>query len=347
MNSRSRNGNPTIKDVALACGVSVATVSYVINEKRVLRQDTRDKVKQVMLEMNYHPSAVAQGLSSKRLHTVGVLLGAVNPVDFALNTYSSGILQGVVIQGQREKFNITLFTDPWHNVVDSALQLRDGRTDGILVVGPRLDSDILDYLSSVNVPTVAISAESKTNIPVVDVDNAAGARLAVQHLLELGHRRIAYLSGNDDLASFQPRWEGFIASLRAAGIEPDPELMQVSDFNGSLASAQTAALLQRSLPPTAIVAGNDYIALAAIEMAHSLGINVPGQFSVIGFDNMLVAAQITPSLTSIHQPLAEIGASATHLLIDRIRHRGSDQIEAPGLFAPTLIVRNSTGPAPH
>ncbi|PQV64315.1 transcriptional regulator, LacI family [Abditibacterium utsteinense] len=347
MNQRRDNGVPTIKDIAQACGVSSATVSYVINGKRVLKADTRERVFRAMREMNYHPSAVARGLSGKKVHTLGVLFPVIESVGFVTNPYATGLLHGVFWQAQREGFNVTLFTSKWENAEVSAPPLRDGRTDGVLVIAPPLNSDILSGLSSLGVPVVGISAAKHAGVAVVDVDDEAGLRLATRHLIDLGHRRIAYLTGNDDAASYAPRRAGFNAAMKAAHLGIDPQWVQTSHFDGSLAFEQTRLLLRQSQPPTAIIAGNDSIALGVIEAARDAGVRVPEELSVVGFDDIPAATLVTPQLTTVHQPLVKIGEKATALLVERMRHCFSATDEEVHLLPPQLVVRGSTAQAPR
>ncbi len=338
----AREPRPTIRDIASVCGVSEATVSYVINGKRSLKPTTRERVFRTMREMNYHPNAVARGLASKRVHTLGILSGAVDSADFITNPYAGSLLKGVMICAQREDFNVTLFTAAWQNAEVSAPPLRDGRTDGILAIAPLLTSDILPGLVSLQMPLVAISA-GQTDLPIsnVDVDDYAGARMAAQHLLELGHRRIAYLTGNDDMASHAPRRAGFCDALQEAGVPVIPEFIQPSHFNGAMAFEQTVRLLRQQNPPTAIFAGNDSIAFGVIEAARCIGVEVPEHLSVIGFDDSPPAITASLNLTTVRQPLQQIGEAATSLLIRYMRQ--PDEFE-PGvqLLAPELIVRGTT-----
>lgn len=317
-------------------------MSYVINGKRVLKADTRERVFRAMREMNYHPSAVARGLSSKRVNTFGILLGAVDSIEAISNSYSSGLLKGIMVCAQREGFNITFFTAPWKNAAESAPPLRDGRTDGILVIAPPGGTDIMDGLTALDMPLVAISTEATAGVSTVDVDNAAGMRLAVEHLARLGHRRIAFLMGNADMASFDPRHQGFCAAMHAAGLSIVPEYMVVSSFDGSLAFEQTSRLLRLPTPPTAICAGNDTIAMGVIEAARCQGVGVPGQLAVVGFDDAPPALLVTPNLTTIRQPLPAIGEVATQLLIDAMRAEANEPRQV--LLPPELVVRGSTGP---
>jgi LacI family transcriptional regulator len=297
-----------------------------------------------MREMNYHPSAVARGLSSKKVHTLGVLFGAVDSIEFATNSYVSGLLQGIMQHAQREGFDITFFTANWKDAATSAPPLRDGRTDGVLTISPQLTSDIISGVTELHVPLVAISAGDGVPVDNVDVDNFAGLKMATEHLLALGHRRIAFLSGDDDMASYEPRRQGFFAALAGAGIEAAPELVQKSRFDGSLAVKQARALLSLPHPPTAICCGNDHIALGVLEAARAMSVSVPAQLSIVGFDDIPATTFAIPQLTTIRQPLREMGQFATRMLIERLRAPGSTPTTR--LFQPELIVRGTTAPAP-
>lgn len=343
METRTKS-RPTITDVARACGVSEATVSYVINGKRVLKPATREKVFHVMRELNYHPSAVARGLSSKRVHTIGVLLGVVDSLEFMTNSYTSGLLTGILSVAQREGFNVTLFTAQWKDAQTSAPQLRDGRSDGILAIAPPLDSDIMSGLSGMHMPLVAVSAQPHPQVINVDVDNYEGLRLSVEHLVQLGHRRIAFLMGNENLASFAPRRAAFCESLAAHGLAARENEVLPSHFSGAMAGEQARMLLGQPDAPTAICAGNDAIALAVLEEAHKMGIRIPEDLSVVGFDDIPQAGLGSPPLTTVRQPLAGIGEKATQLLVQLVSDPHS--IAASNtLLPPELIVRGTTGPA--
>ncbi len=337
---------PTMSDVARVCGVSKMTVSYVINGKAVLKPETRERVERAMEEMNYHPSALARGLSSKKVHTFGLLLPVFGSAEFVTNPYSNAILQGILRQSEREGYNVTIVTSRWESASVSAPPLRDGRTDGLIVVAPPLGSDILAGLASLKIPVVAIAAPRHEGIAVVDVDNEAGLRLVTQHLLDVGHRRIAFLTGNDDLASFAPRRKGFVSTLAANNVAFEPEMIQVSHFDGHLAFEQTRALLRRKDAPTAIIAGNDTIGVAVIEAARCAGVAVPHQLSVVGFDDAPAATLVTPNLTTVRQPLAEIGEKAIALLVKRA-NQGFDAGADLHQLAPQLVVRGSSGPPPQ
>ena len=341
---RPASGRPTIRDVARACGVSEATVSYALNGKAIVKESTKERVLATMREMNYYPSAVARGLSNNRVQTLGIAFGAVDSIEFMTNSYASGLLQGIMMCARHEAFHITLFTLPWHDAATSTADFNDRRTDGILVIAPRLDTDIVAGLHAARIPLVAISAAEGTPVPNVDVDNRLGVRLAMEHLLGLGHRRIAYLTGNDDLASYRPRREAYRAALEDAGLTYEARLERLSHFDGSIAFEQTLELLRGKNPPTAVLAGNDAIALRAIAAARALGLDVPMDLSVVGFDDAPAALLVAPGLTTVHQPLQAIGEAATRLLLEQVRGMHNGQ-SGDRLLAPELVVRGTTAPA--
>lgn len=338
---------PTIKHIAAMCGVSAATVSYVINGKETLRPETRARVMKAMEDLNYHPSAVARGLQSKRVNTLGILFGSISPIDFADHSYVTGLLRGIMKCAREEGFNITFFTEGWKDAATSAPSLADGRTDGVIAIAPRLTSDMLEGLRGRNIAHVAISAGENRDSINVDIDNEAGIRMATEHLLGLGHRRIAFFNGNDDLASYQPRRAGFLAALHGAGIAPRADWMLDTNFDGHSTFEPARAFLQKAREandlPTAVCAANDHIALAVMKAAQSLDIDVPGQLSLTGFDDIAEAKGATPALTTLRQPLEQIGATATQLLIERVR---APKQKATGtrLIQPELIARESSAP---
>ena len=339
--SSTLSSKPTIRDVARACGVSVATVSYVINGTRVLKQETRDRVQQTMEEMNYTPNAVARGLLSKRVHTLGVHCSVAQADQFITNPYAAGILSGILKRAQTEDFDVTLFTNRWENVQTSAPALRDGRTDGMIALAPPLHCDMIEGLAELHLPIVAIASQPHTGIATVDVDNFAGAQMATRYLIELGHTRIGAIMGNEDMASFEPRLRGFRETLFKANLECRAEHLVVSHFDGSLAFEQTRAMMSHADRPTAICAGNDNIAIGIIEAARSLQLRVPEELSVVGFDDLPMATVISPNLTTIRQPLRAIGELAATLLIAQMRGQQPSQAGPTHLLPPELVVRDS------
>ncbi len=334
---------PTIKDVARASGVSTATVSYVLNGTRALPPETQERVRRVVRELNYHPSAVAQGLNHKRLNTLGLLFGVVDSPGLVADPYASGVLQGVLAAATQAGYNVTFITEPWRTAAASAPRFLDGRTDGVLVVAPDTDADIVPGLAALDLPLVTVSFDGTPHgVPSVDVDNARGAEMALLHLLGLGHRRIAHLSGPPSLYSSVIRCRQFREMLHGAGIQTPGEYLIASDYGAADSYAQARRLLAGPEPPTAIFAANDAIALAVLAAARDACVPVPGRLSVVGFDDVSAGAVVRPALTTVHQPLAALGQTATRLLVRRMAGE-----TVPGeitLLEPTLIVRETTAP---
>lgn len=336
----------TIRDVAKESGVSVATVSYVLNNgPRPVRAETRQRVLTVMGRLDYHPNAMARGLVRRRMNTLGVLFASVESA-VVTNVYASGILQGIFTAASELGFNVTLFTEPWRDARHSAPRFRDRRTDGVLIVSPPQDSDMVAGLAALGLPLVVISLSQDTPaVPSVDVDNAKGACLATEHLLSLGHTRIAHLMGEKNLISTSRRRDGFRAALASAGLAVPERFLVPASYSAYYTDATRSSirnLLTQPDPPTAIFAGNDLLALAVIEAARELGIDLPGELSIMGFDDSPVAPMASPPLTTIQQPLSDIGKTATRLLVERVE--GKPVPPTAHLLEPALVARGSTAP---
>lgn len=336
----------TIRDVARESGVSVATVSYVLNNgPRPVREQTRHRVQEAMRRLNYHPNAMARGLVSRRLFTLGVLFGP-DRLEAFTDPFAANLLQGALAAAHELGYNITLFTQPWRNAAQSAPLFRDRRTDGVLLVAPMRNSDMVEGLSGLDLPLVVVSSSGdRPGVPYVDIDNAAGARLATEHLIGLGHERIGHISGDEHLSSVPIRRDAFCKAMRAAGREVRPEYQVSSTYTIGQSYEAIRRLLTLPEPPTALFAGNDMIGITTLAVARDLRIRVPEQLSVIGFDDVPSAALVTPPLTTINQPLARIGEVATRLLVCCIE-KPETRLPMAHLEEPTLIVRQSTAAPP-
>lgn len=342
-----RNSAPTLTDVAREAGVSLVTASTVVNASRSntrVSEATRVRVLEAATALNYHPNALARGLMRQQMtKTIGVLFGLERASVAVTNPYAFLVLEGIVAAAAAAGYNVTLFTEPWHGATISAAPLRDGRTDGIVVIAPANDSDVVPGLAALKIPLVSISASGDRHaVPSVDVDNICGARLATEHLLSLGHQRIAHLQGDSNLLSAKERSETFSRTLRNAGILASQEYILAGSYERASGYENTQHLMRLVERPTAIFAGNDSAAVGALEAARDAGVRVPHELSIVGFDDISLASMVTPALTTIRQPLTEISAHATRLLIKLLA--GEDVPPTTVLYTPELVVRGSTAP---
>jgi LacI family transcriptional regulator len=335
-----------LKDVAARAGIGIATASSVLNNSRTntrVSQATRERVLAAAKELRYHPNALARALTGQPTKTLGVLFGLERATVAVANPYAFTVLQGIIGAAAESGYNVMFYTEPWHNAAVSAGLLRDRRTDGVLLISVPTDADVVPSLVELGLPVVGVSSScDRYGVPSVDVDNAAGARIATEHLLQLGHRRIAHLKGDDALESANHRHDAFCGTLATVGLIEDEAYALHGSFEAESGFSRTIELLALPYPPTAIFAANDTLAQAAIDAARQRGISVPNQLSIVGFDDIPLASHLTPPLTTVRQPLLEIGAEASRLLINLLQ--GKDVPAQTCLFQPELVVRGSTAP---
>jgi len=325
----------TITDVALAAGVSVATVSKVINGRDGIATATSARVLGVVQELGYESSLVARSLRSRRTHVIGILVAEFEP-------FSAEILKGAGSGLGDTDYELLAYTGArqsgragWERRYLS--RLSGTLIDGAIIVTPTVvDADA-------GVPVVAIDPHAgSADLPSVESDNLAGGLLATRHLIELGHRRIAFMAGRPDLESSRLREAGYRQALCEAGIEVDPSLVRRSDYRRDAAHQPAIELLSRPDRPTAVFAGNDLSAIGTMEAAQEMGLDVPGDVSVIGFDDIPEAARTTPALSTVRQPIQQMGSAAVELLIALMDGRIP---ETTHVRLPTsLVIRGTTAP---
>ena len=323
----------TIGDVAAEAGVSIATVSKVINGRWGVAETTSERVRAVIDELGFQSSLVAQSLRSRNTNVIGVLVTDIEP-------FSAELLKGVARAIEGSGYELVVFSGC-------------GRADDQVgwerrylsrVSGTLCDGALLVTPSTVDVafgaPVVAVDHNvGSSALPTVDADNLNGAVIATEHLLELGHRRIGFLAGRPDLESAHLRERGYRVALERAGIEVDPSLIRVGGYQTDTAQVGTRQLLELDDRPTALFAANDVSAIAAMSVAQSLGLTVPDDLSVIGFDNVPESALSEPPLTTIEQPIKQMGFDAVKILIQLID--GTEPVAEHTLLPTRLVVRGS------
>jgi LacI family transcriptional regulator len=327
----------TIADVAAQAGVSVATVSKVINGRYGVAAATFEKVQAVIDQLGYESSLVAQSLRSHRTNVIGILVADIEP-------FSAELLKGAGKAIRAREYELIVYSGSGHAKDKSGWERRyvnrlgGTLTDGLILVTPTV-VDVGD-----STPIVAVDPHTgPSTLPTVHGDNLAGAIAATEHLLSLGHRRIGFLAGRPDLESARQREQGYRDALAAAGIAVDPDLIRVGGYELELSEEPARELLTLADRPTAVFAANDLSGIQTLHVAASLGLSVPGELSVIGFDNIPESAVVTPPLTTIDQSIQEMGRQAVELLVELIEGTAPD--EPRQITLPTrLVVRQSTGP---
>jgi LacI family transcriptional regulator len=335
-------GRATIRDIADLAGVSIATVSRVLNDRPDVAPGTRENVLQVVREQGFSTNRGARGLSSGRTGMIGLTLPLV--ADAYFGPMLSGAAEALYESDMRIVLAPTLHE---HDREVSLLErLMRGTTDGAILMLPEESDDELRLLQRQGFPFVIVDPRSAPpdGIACVSAMHAAGAKQATEHLLELGHRRIGAIAGSQGWYATEERLHGFRAALAAAGILLDPDLVVYSDWRIPQGTEAARKLLSLPEPPRAIFGFNDNVAIGALNAARERGLVVPDDLSVVGFDDTEQAVIVTPRLTSIRQPLAELGRTGVSLLIRLIEGARVDALRME--LSTKLVVRESTAPPP-
>jgi LacI family transcriptional regulator len=326
----------TIRDVAAQAGVSVATVSKVINGRYGVSAATFARVQAVIEEMGYEASLVAQSLRNHRTNVIGILVADLEP-------FSTELLKGAADAIRHSGFELVVYSAGGQRADHAGWERRYlSRLSGTLIDGAVLVTPtVVDV--HYGAPIVAVDPHTGvSDLPTIDSDNLRGARLATEHLIGLGHRRIAMLAGRADLQSAQLREAGYREALAAAGIPVDPDIVRAGDYDPDVSAEAVRWLLAQPQPPTAVFAANDVSAIATLGVARELGLRIPQDLSVMGFDNIPDSALCTPALTTVEQPIHEMGRLATDMVIKLIRGEPVDRTHIT--HDTPLVVRQSTGP---
>jgi LacI family transcriptional regulator len=331
----------TITDVARRAGVSMKTVSRVMNAEPHVREEVRDKVLRIARELRYRPKTAARSLAGSRSYQVGFVLNFISP-------YAIHAQLGALRACHERGFHLVVEPlDLSSDDLPADMQaLVDGLAiDGLILLPPVCDSPVvLDALDAASIPYVRIApATARAAGANVEVDDEGAARIITDHLLDLGHRRIGMIQGPPNHAASVRRLEGFRAAFRARGLEPEAALIQPGTFVYGSGLEAAERLLALPEPPTAIFASNDEMALAVMAKAQSLGRRIPQDLSVVGFDDIASARMIWPALTTMRQPMADMAAAAAEIIIAGSGKSQAQPVEARR-FDCELVVRESTAP---
>ncbi|HET7795540.1 MAG TPA: LacI family DNA-binding transcriptional regulator [Rhizobacter sp.] len=324
----------TIREVAQHANVSVTTVSHVINGTRFVSEDAKARVLAAIAALNYVPSAVARSLKSSRTHTVGMM------IPNSSNPYFAEIIRGIEDTCFAAGFNVILCNsdDDPHKQAAYVRVLSEKQVDGLIVLSSGGDPELLDTLRGAPMPQVVVDREiDDLAADLVEVDHEGGARLAVAHLVGLGHARIACIAGPLLLSPARQRVQGWRSALLAAGLACDDSLVAQGGFTAAGGFDAMRVLLAQC--PSAVFASNDLMAIGALCAAADAGLRVPQDLSLIGFDDIALAAYSNPPLTTIAQPKHQTGELAAHLLMQRIAQPGRPLQRE--ILHPLLVLRRS------
>src|SRR5215213_7163755 len=332
----------TLRDVARVAGVHPATVSRALNEetRALVNEETARRVLSAAEELGYQPNSIARGLKTNRSYTIGVLIPDLT------NPLFPPILRGIEDRLETAGYTPLIANtdnDPERELLDSQT-MRARQVDGIIAATARRDHRLHDALLAAGVELVLVNRR-QDELPVssATADDRLGMRLSVEHLVSLGHTRIAHLAGPLDYSTGLDRHESFHETMRAAGLEPDPELVLVAEAFTESEGARLFEQLMAAGPEfTAIAAGNDLLALGCYDVLVERGVGCPDEISVVGFNDMPFAARFQPPLTTIHIPHYEIGKAAAELMLERLQDADSQPREIR--LEPRLVVRASSAP---
>ena len=333
----------TLRDVARKAGVHPATASRALNDdtRALVNEETAERVRLAAQELDYRPNPIARGLKTNRSYTIGVLIPDLT------NPLFPPILRG--IEDRLEEAGYTPLiantdNDPERELLDTQA-MRARQVDGIIAATARRDHGELDELRAAGLDLVLVN-RWLPGVPISAAtgDDRKGQRLAIEHLVELGHRRIGYLAGPLNYSTGYDRHEAFIEGAHELNLERGPDLVHVSEaFTEAEGARLCAQLLDQESEITAIAAANDLLALGCLDTLAERGIECPGRISVVGFNDMPFAGRFQPPLTTIRIPHYEIGTAAAELMLERLQGEGEPRHV---LLKPTLVVRQSTGPPP-
>ncbi|MFQ6059312.1 MAG: LacI family DNA-binding transcriptional regulator [Anaerolineae bacterium] len=331
----------TIKDVARLAGVSTATVSYVINNSASVSEETRERVLAAIKQLDYHPNVVAKSLQGRRTNTIGFILSS--KMRRISDPFFVELISGIADEAANHGFYLLLSSCPQGAQEGEVYRelIKTGRVDGLIVADTRINDERLSYLIRERAPFVAFGrADRDLDFPYVDVDGFAGVYEGVQHLIARGHRRIGLIKIPEELVCAGHRFAGYRAALQDNGLAFDRALVRQGDLSQDSGYRAMADLLD-STSPSAVMVCSDVMAFGAMTAVREQGLKVGQDVAVVGFDDIQMAAHSHPPLTTIRQPIYDIGTRLVRMLIQLLTE--GEVEERHVILKPTLVVRRSSG----
>lgn len=326
----------TIAEIAKLANVSKTTVSRVLNNKPDIQPETKERIKKIIEEYDYHPNVFAKAISHRKSNTIGLLIPYSANYVFS-NPFYYEIIRGISLETNNNGYYVLMCYTENDNYV---LALKQKRADGIIVVSPgSAHKNIFDVISNLGVPCVATSkVPGIPDMYCIDTDDVQGACLAMEHLVSLGHRRIGYINGPEILASSRERLEGYRKTLAKYNIPYDESLVKAGDTSiGSGYKAMTELLKESDI--TAVFVSCDLMAVGALNAINGAGMKVPDNISVVGYDDIPLAGALNPPLTTVNQFAFKKGVLAARMIIDLIEEK---QVTERPKIDVELVIRSST-----
>jgi LacI family transcriptional regulator len=331
----------SIEDIARKAGVSHSTVSRALRDNALISPQVREEIKKIAKEMNYVPNAIAQSLQNQRTNTIGVVVTSI------ADPFFGEVVEGIEQIAREAGLNVLLSAS--HRDFQQEIATIDNfhrrRVDGILVADSRMNQQHTQQLTQIAVPTVLINSQTEDQPEIlhsVAIDDCLGGRLAVEHLISLGHTAIGYLGVGDRSKSNQQRLEGYQIALSEANLPQNSDWVVISDEDKiRISDVDTGKKLLSQLfstGVTAIFCYNDMVAVGALLACQELGISVPQDLSLVGFDGIALSRYVTPALTTVCQPMLEIGRLAMQILLDLLEGKSVEN----RVLSPFLVKRGST-----
>ncbi|MEL7644655.1 MAG: LacI family DNA-binding transcriptional regulator [Anaerolineaceae bacterium] len=333
----------TSHDVAELAGVSRTTVSFVFNDDKqhFVRPETRQKVREAAHQLGYYPNASARALASKQAKAIGLIMTR-DPHYIAADNFLPQIIGGLLDVVKEKQISLLIeWVEPGEQTHTYLNLTQAKHIDGMILLTPRFDDPGLKALEQLGIPCVIMGQVPGSNLPFVDIDNCAAAHMAVNHLIALGHTRIACITNARlSYTSASQRLQGYRQALMDAGLNIDENLIQEADFDSASGYAAMRNLLGSGSNFSAVFAGSDAVALGALAAIHEAGLTIPGDISIVGFDDIPEAAHYFPGLTSVRVPANEIARQSCRLLMHLMK--GEPLADRFILLPTELISRQST-----
>jgi LacI family transcriptional regulator len=333
----------TLEKVGELAGVSRSTVSRVVNGHPNVRDEVRERVWEVIRETGYQPHAAARSLVTRRTRIVGAIIPEAVTTLF-VDPFFPLLLRGITetCNAQGYHLMLSLLNGPPRQEELYRRLVHGGHLDGVLVASARMDDPLIPKLLNDDVPFILVGRHADSRVGYVDVDNVAAARMAVEHLIRLGHKRIATVTGPLSMASGEDRLAGYHQALEAHRLPVKDELVVEGDFTEGSGAMGMQRLFSAS--PTALFAASDSMAVGALKALREADLRVPEDVALVGFDDVPIASAIEPALTTVRQPIERLGSMAADLLLNLIENPSDTEAPAHRLILPAkLIVRDSCG----